>query len=257
MNNVRVCLADTTDTDTTARVHVHVKPNVGRAVPRGRRAARARVTRASPPLARRTPVPFCDAAAAAAAARSLARARYPFVVVRAAKTCPACSRTTRNGLAHGGRASATAASKPYTLRARRLRVPPVRSRGGRVTCAELVGRRNGVRRVGFSAKFNPVRDIAGKLDEAQHTHVVYTCTIRSRPRPRVVAIRPSAARMTEDKNLTPFSIADILKSNGRADGHGDGADSGEHRAKNNEALDMTNNKKGNVITCLHTLGGYT
>lgn len=52
--------------------------------------------------------------------------------------------------------------------------------------------------------------------------------------------------MTEDKNLTPFSIADILKSNDRGAGGGDdgaGADAGHH-AKNNEALDMTNNKKG-------------
>jgi len=60
--------------------------------------------------------------------------------------------------------------------------------------------------------------------------------------------------MTEDKNLTPFSIADILKPNDRGGGRGD-----EHRPEaagggrgygllgraNNygdEALDMTNNK---------------
>lgn len=67
--------------------------------------------------------------------------------------------------------------------------------------------------------------------------------------------------MTEDKNLTPFSIADILKSNDQGDGSdGDGGGNGGgggggdgnisggresgagHRAKNNEALDMTNNK---------------
>lgn len=53
--------------------------------------------------------------------------------------------------------------------------------------------------------------------------------------------------MTEDKNLTPFSIADILKSDDRGDdGYGHGTGAGERRAKNsNEALDMTNSKRGN------------
>jgi hypothetical protein len=60
--------------------------------------------------------------------------------------------------------------------------------------------------------------------------------------------------MTEDKNLTPFSIADILKSNDQGNGGGgggvDGRDGGTgHRAKDNEALDMTNNK-----ICAHKKG---
>jgi len=57
-----------------------------------------------------------------------------------------------------------------------------------------------------------------------------------------------AARMTEDKNLTPFSIADILKSDDRVARDGDGdaptAAPAARRAKNcaDGALDMTNNK---------------
>lgn len=61
--------------------------------------------------------------------------------------------------------------------------------------------------------------------------------------------------MTEDKNLTPFSIADILKSNNHGDGGGGGGGGGGHdggtghHAKDNEALDMTNNK-----ICAHKKG---
>lgn len=57
-----------------------------------------------------------------------------------------------------------------------------------------------------------------------------------------------SARMTEDKNLTPFSIADILKSDDRVgrDGDGDAAAAAPaaRRTKNcaDGALDMTNNK---------------
>jgi len=54
--------------------------------------------------------------------------------------------------------------------------------------------------------------------------------------------------MTEDKNLTPFSIADILKSDDRVarDGHATAAPAAR-RAKNcaDGALDMTNNKCAN------------
>lgn len=66
------------------------------------------------------------------------------------------------------------------------------------------------------------------------------------------------ARMTDDKNLTPFSIADILKSKDRGGGRGVGAGNEDRpeaagggrgygllgRANNysDEALDMTNNK---------------
>lgn len=60
--------------------------------------------------------------------------------------------------------------------------------------------------------------------------------------------------MTEDKNLTPFSIADILKSNDRGGGGGggEGSDGNEGpglRSRNaadcsDGALDMTNNKYG-------------
>lgn len=54
-----------------------------------------------------------------------------------------------------------------------------------------------------------------------------------------------AARMTEDKNLTPFSIADILKSDkscsGRAAAADDDGDGVAGRAKGcGGALDMTN-----------------
>ncbi|KAE9544821.1 hypothetical protein AGLY_000363 [Aphis glycines] len=62
--------------------------------------------------------------------------------------------------------------------------------------------------------------------------------------------------MTEDKNLTPFSIADILKSDDRVGRNGDGDAAAvapaARRAKNcaDGALDMTNNKcavkKGNL-----------
>lgn len=58
--------------------------------------------------------------------------------------------------------------------------------------------------------------------------------------------------MTEDKNLTPFSIADILKTDDRA-GDGDAAATVLHRANNcaDRALDMTNNK------CAHKKGKST
>ena len=60
--------------------------------------------------------------------------------------------------------------------------------------------------------------------------------------------RSRAARMTEDKNLTPFSIADILKSDDRVARDGDAAAApAARRAKNcaDGALDMTNNKCAN------------
>ncbi|CAI6367982.1 unnamed protein product [Macrosiphum euphorbiae] len=54
--------------------------------------------------------------------------------------------------------------------------------------------------------------------------------------------------MTEDKNLTPFSIADILKSDDRTALDGEAAAApAARRAKNcaDGALDMTNNKCAN------------
>ena len=71
--------------------------------------------------------------------------------------------------------------------------------------------------------------------------------------------------MTEDKNLTPFSIADILKSDDHRvarDGDGDAAAPAARRSENctDGALDMTNSKcagkKGESVRMYMRLSSY-